>query len=115
MDYKKSPSAYPIEHSNLKAIEKALFQQYYDKIDGHIILLADNNDISDIEQIFGNDDNWGEVIDFSIEEMLDKLVMSDKSIKQDIVQDSEVHDYEFDYESFHEIFIRGIIFFENDD
>lgn len=60
---------------DLQAIEKALFQQYYDKIDEDIILLADNDDISDIEQIFGSNDNWGEPVfmehDFSIEEILD--------------------------------------------
>lgn len=64
----------PIKQADLRAIEKALFQQYYDKIDEDIILLADN-DISDIEQIFGSDDNWGEPVsmehDFSIEEILD--------------------------------------------
>ena len=40
-----------------------------------IILLADNDDASDIEQIFGSNDNWGEPVsmehDFSIEEILD--------------------------------------------
>ncbi|MDE7433412.1 MAG: hypothetical protein K2N34_16065 [Lachnospiraceae bacterium] len=46
------------------------------------------------------DDNWGEVIDFSVEEMLDMPVMSDESMEQDIVQGSETHDHEFDYESF---------------
>ena len=65
----------PVELSDLKAIEKALFQQYYDKIDEDIILLADNDDASDIEQIFGSNDNWGEPVsmehDFSIEEILD--------------------------------------------
>lgn len=65
----------PMELSDLKAIEKALFQQYYDKIDEDIILLADNDDASDIEQIFGGNDNWGEPVpmehDFSVEEILD--------------------------------------------
>ena len=65
----------PMELSDLQAIEKALFQQYYDKIDEDIILLADNDDASDIEQIFGGNDNWGEPVsmenDFTIEEMLD--------------------------------------------
>ena len=64
-----------MELSDLKAIEKALFQQYYDKIDEDIILLADNDDASDIERIFGGNDNWGEPVsiehDFSIEEILD--------------------------------------------
>ena len=65
----------PMELSDLKAIEKALFQQYYDKIDEDIILLADNDDASDIERIFGSNDNWGEPVsmenDFCIEEILD--------------------------------------------
>ena len=65
----------PLKLSDLKAIEKALFQQYYDKIDEDIILLADNDDASDIERIFGGNDNWGEPVsiehDFSIEEILD--------------------------------------------
>ena len=65
----------PLKLSDLKAIEKALFQQYYDKIDEDIILLADNDDASDIEQIFGGNDNWGDPVsmehDFFIEEILD--------------------------------------------
>ncbi len=65
----------PMELSDLKSIEKALFQQYYDKIDEDIILLADNDDASDIEQIFGSNDNWGNPVsmehDFSIKEILD--------------------------------------------
>ena len=72
----------PMKRADLQAIEKALFQQYYDKIDEDIILLADNDDVSDIEALFGesdnftdNSDNWGEPVsmeyDFSIEEMLD--------------------------------------------
>ena len=55
----------PMKQSDLKAIEKALFQQYYDEIDEDILLLADNDDASDIEQIFGEtnkftdkSDNW---------------------------------------------------------
>lgn len=64
-----------MELSDLQAIEKALFQQYYDKIDEYIILLADNDDASDIEQIFGGNDNWGNPVsmehDFSVEEILD--------------------------------------------
>lgn len=65
----------PMKRADLQAIEKALFQQYYDKIDEDIILLADNNDASDIEQIFGGNDNWGNPVsmehDFSVEEILD--------------------------------------------
>ena len=72
----------PMKQADLQAIEKALFQQYYDKIDEDIILMADNDDISDIEALFGESDNftdnsgnWGEPVsmenDFSIEEILD--------------------------------------------
>ena len=75
----------PIKVSDFKAIEKALFQQYYDKIDEDIILLADNDEISDIEQIFGDDDNWGEAIDFAIEEILDMPVMGDVQTESDKV------------------------------
>lgn len=71
-----------MKRADLQAIEKALFQQYYDKIDEDIILMADNDDISDIEALFGESDNftdnsgnWGETVfmenDFSIEEILD--------------------------------------------
>ena len=74
----------PIMQSDLQAIEKALFQQYYDKIDEDIILLADNDDIADMEELFGESnnftddlDNWGEPIDFSIEEILDMPVMGE--------------------------------------
>ena len=78
----------PMEQSDLQAIEKALFQQYYDKIDEDIMLLADNDDASDIEQIFGKtnnftdkSNNWGEPVsmesDFSIEEMLDMPIMGE--------------------------------------
>ncbi len=70
----------PMKPADLQAIEKALFQQYYDKIDEDIILLADNDDVSDIEALFGesdnftdNSDNWGNSVsmehDFTIEEM----------------------------------------------
>ena len=72
----------PMKRADLQAIEKALFQQYYDKIDEDIILLADNDDVSDIEALFGesdnftdNSDNWGNPVsmehDFTIEEIVD--------------------------------------------
>ena len=72
----------PIKQTDLQRIEKALFQQYYDKIDEDVILLADNDDISDMEALFGKSnnfsdglDNWGEPNamenDFIMEEMLD--------------------------------------------
>ena len=79
----------PIKQPDLQRIEKALFQQYYDKIDEDVILLADNDDISDMEALFGelnnfSDglDNWGEPNamenDFTMEEMLDMPVMGDE-------------------------------------
>lgn len=46
------------------------------------------------------DDNWGEVIDFSVEEMLDMPVMSDESMEQDIMQDGEAHCVKLHSESF---------------
>lgn len=45
------------------------------------------------------DDNWGEVIDFSIEEMLDMPVMGDENNKQINIADNETHG-ENNYESF---------------
>lgn len=39
------------------------------------------------------DDNWGEVIDFSIEELLDMPVMGNENNEQNSVSDSESHDY----------------------
>lgn len=78
----------PIIQSDLQAIEKALFQQYYDEIDEDILLLADNDDASDIEQIFGEtnkftdkSDNWGEPVsmenDFIVEEILDMPIIGE--------------------------------------
>ena len=71
----------PMKRADLQAIEKALFQQYYDEIDEDIILLADNDDASDIEQIFGGNDNWGEPVfmesDFTIEEILNMPIMGE--------------------------------------
>ena len=63
-----------MKQSDIEAIEKALFQYYDDKFDDGFLYLTED-DISDIEQIFGGNDNWGEPIsmepDFAIEEMLD--------------------------------------------
>lgn len=63
-----------MKKSDIEAIEKALFQYYDDKFDDGFLYLTED-DISDIEQIFGDDDNWGEPVsmehDFSIEEILD--------------------------------------------
>ncbi len=63
-----------MKQSDIEAIERVLFQYYDDKFsDGFLYLTED--DISDIEQIFGSNDNWGEPVsmecDFSIEEILD--------------------------------------------
>ena len=74
----------PIKQADLQRIEKALFKQYYDKMDEDIILLADNEDIEDMEELFceskvsaDDSDNWGEPNamekDFTIEEMLDMV------------------------------------------
>ncbi len=59
---------------DIEAIEKALFQHYDDKFDDGFLYLTED-DISDIEHIFGGNDNWGEPVsmehDFSIDEILD--------------------------------------------
>ena len=63
-----------MKQSDVEAVEKALFQHYDDKFDDGFLYLTED-DISDIEQIFGGNDNWGEPVsmenDFSIEEILD--------------------------------------------
>lgn len=103
----------PVELSDLKAIEKALFQQYYDKIDEDIILLADNDDASDIEQIFGGNDNWGNPVsmehDFTIEEMLNMStegeVLSEPTLTNiDCVGHNELYKNESHGECNHELF-----------
>ena len=103
----------PMELSDLKAIEKALFQQYYDKIDEDIILLADNDDASDIEQIFGGNDNWGNPVsmehDFTIEEMLNMStegeVLSEPTLTNiDCVGHNELYKNESHGECNHELF-----------
>ena len=62
-----------MKQSDMEAIERVLFQ-HYDKFDDGFFYLTED-DISDIEQIFGGDDNWGEPVsmesDFCIEEILD--------------------------------------------
>ncbi len=54
------------------------------------------------EEHFPNqaDDNWGEVIDFSVEEMLDMPVMGDESGEQNIDSDDESHCAELHSELF---------------
>ena len=91
----------PIKQPDLQRIEKALFQQYYDKIDEDVILLADNDDISDMEALFGelnnfSDglDNWGEPNtmenDFTMEEMFDMPVMDDEIGEPKLSADKEL-------------------------
>ncbi len=45
------------------------------------------------------DDNWGEPIDFTIEEMLDMPVMGEEISEQNNILDKESHGHESDYES----------------
>lgn len=63
-----------MKQSDMEAIERVLFQHYDDKFDDGFLYLT-KDDISDIEQIFGGNDNWGEPAfmehDFSIEDILD--------------------------------------------
>lgn len=63
-----------MKQSDIEAIERVLFRYYDDKFDDGFLYLTED-DISDIEQIFGGNDNWGEPAsmehDFSIEEILD--------------------------------------------
>ena len=69
-----------MKQSDIEAIEKALFQYYDDKFDDGFLYLTED-DISDIEQIFGGNDNWRDPVsmehDFSIEEILDMPVMGE--------------------------------------
>ncbi len=71
-----------MKQSDMEAIEKALFQHYDDRFDGGFLYLTED-DISEIEQIFGGNDNWGEPVpmehDFSVEEMLDMPIMGDEN------------------------------------
>ena len=67
---------------------------FYDEIDKDIILLADNDDILNIEQTFGDNGNWEEPVsieyDFSIEEILDmptEQILGLNEIKSDIKQE----------------------------
>lgn len=80
-----------MKQSDLKAIEKALFQYYDDNFDAGFGIDLSKDGMSELDEIFGND-NWGEVIDFSIEEMLDMPVMGDESNKQINIVDNETHD-----------------------
>lgn len=65
-----------MKQTDIEAIEKALFQHYDANFDDGFLYLAED-DISDIEQIFGGNDNWGEPIDFSVEEILDMPVLGE--------------------------------------
>ena len=63
-----------MKQSDIEAIEKVLFQHYDNKFDDGFLYLIED-DILDIEQTFGDNDNWEEPVsieyDFSIEEILD--------------------------------------------
>ena len=65
-----------MKQSDIEAIEKVLFQHYDNKFDDGFLYLIED-DILDIEQTFGDNDNWEEPVsieyDFSIEEILDML------------------------------------------
>ncbi len=65
-----------MKQSDIEAIEKALFQHYDASFDDEFLYLTED-DISDIEQIFGSNDNWGDPVDmendFSIEEILEMV------------------------------------------
>ena len=69
-----------MKQADIEAIEKALFQHYDADFDDGFLYLTED-DISDIEQIFGGNDNWGEPVDmeldFTIEEILDMPILSD--------------------------------------
>lgn len=65
-----------MKQSDIEAIEKALFQHYDANFEDDFLYLTED-DISDIEQIFGGNDNWGDPVDmendFSIEEILEMM------------------------------------------
>ena len=83
-----------MKQSDVEAVEKALFQHYDDKFDDGFLYLTED-DISDIEQIFGGNDNWGEPVsmenDFSIEEILDMPTEGNFKEPNYIEADNESH------------------------
>ncbi len=101
-----------MKQSDIEAIEKALFQHYDDKFDDGFLYLIED-DILDIEQTFGDNDNWEEPVsieyDFSIEEILDMLTESEIQINlpnTDCVGQNELskkksHSRKFDRELFY--------------
>lgn len=84
-----------MKQSDIEAIERVLFQYYDDKFDDGFLYLTEN-DISDIEQIFGGNDNWGEPVsmehDFPVEEIFDVSVMGNEYTEQNNRSDNESHD-----------------------
>jgi len=76
-----------IKQSDLKAIEKAIFQHYDEDLDDEFGIDLSEDDLSELDGIFYHkqdsqneiDDNWGEPIDFTIEEVLDMPVMGEVS------------------------------------
>ncbi|MCM1526690.1 MAG: hypothetical protein NC091_05530 [Bacteroides sp.] len=65
-----------MKKSDLKAIEKALFQFYDEEFDDGFGIDFSEDDMSELDEIFGND-NWGEATsmehDFSLEEILELM------------------------------------------
>lgn len=65
-----------MKQADIEAIEKAMFTHYDSNFDDGFLFLTED-DISDIEQIFGSNDNWGEPVDmendFTIEEILEMV------------------------------------------
>lgn len=67
-----------MKESDLQAIEKVLFQYYDERFADEFVADISNDDTAELGEIFDNQndfindpDNWGEPIDFSIEEILD--------------------------------------------
>lgn len=101
-----------MKHSDIEAVEKALFQYYDDKFDDGFLYLTED-DISDIEQIFGGNDNWREPVsmerDFSIEEILDmptegEVQMNLSLVNTDCVVHNDLCKNESHGECNHELF-----------
>lgn len=65
-----------MKQADIEAIEKAMFTHYDSNFDDGFLFLTED-DISDIEQIFGSNDNWGEPVDMendlTIEEILEMV------------------------------------------
>jgi len=93
-----------IKQSDLKAIEKALFQYYDEEFDDGFGIDLSEDDMAELDEIFDQkqehfeneaNDNWGEPNsmehDFYIEEMFDMPVMGEESNEQNNIADNESH------------------------